>query len=205
MKISNNFKRASFEALDLQDLFSEFDFLQGIEIGLEEMRMLPLGDGTYSAVASFSLRTSTKEYPERMWIHKRTSRKDLKKNFFEPDFEGINPQLYLLQEILKMNFTRDAFRDAAEYLTPGKMPNKPPKFLIAENPMAAEERRWVFHLRNPRFYAEIHPDAPNGEALLVEGSLEWIDDPSRPERIPGMMKRLRDWYIAYLTSSAKGS
>lgn len=98
--------------------------------------------------------------------------------------------------------------------------SKLPKFLLCENPIAdkSDGRIFILHTREPRLLAEIFTfDADDEDAqmehkkLFTSGSaLEygdeyfvfgviWMEKNNLPaEKLAGIMRRMADWYEAYL-------
>lgn len=71
--------------------------------------------------------------------------------------------------------------------------------MIAENPMAEYGVEYVIHTQEPRFIARKVDDNPTSDFEIVQE----IDDfntffAGRPERMAGLMRRLGDWWVAYI-------
>ena len=90
---------------------------------------------------------------------------------------------------------------------------KPPSFLIADNPLVDDGQTFVVHLRAPVVVAQaIHYDSPEerisqigatgaildylGEYILLYPV--YIAAEAQQEKLPGLMRRMADWYHAYL-------
>ena len=99
------------------------------------------------------------------------------------------------------------------------MKNNLPKFLLAENPMLTGDhdgRLFIIHLQNPFLVAELHhrEDMSNDEyteavsrgfgAILNHGPEiiifvpVWIAGLPNDPALAGLMRRMADWYKAYL-------
>jgi 8-oxo-dGTP pyrophosphatase MutT (NUDIX family) len=98
---------------------------------------------------------------------------------------------------------------------------KPPAFLLCDNPMtaAADDRQFILHNRNPKLLAEVRHfrdvndfDIENTKAKIpwcevlkyspdtIFFTIVWVDnsDQDMPDKIPGTLKRMADWYKSYL-------
>ena len=74
-----------------------------------------------------------------------------------------------------------------------------PRFMIAENPMAEYGVEYIYHTQQPRFLAKKVEDNPLSGFELVDD----IDNMSEffkndPSKIAGLMRRLGDWWSAYI-------
>jgi|ADurb_Leu_01_Slu_FD_contig_21_3566014_length_1954_multi_4_in_0_out_0_2 hypothetical protein len=96
--------------------------------------------------------------------------------------------------------------------------NRLPKFVLAENPMdTIYHRVFIIHMRDPVVIAEaLHYDLMDEDEWMrakahytVGASLEYEDElicigaifigpGAVPEKLPGLMSRMGDWYHAYL-------
>lgn len=71
--------------------------------------------------------------------------------------------------------------------------------MIADNPMADPHGEYVYHSQQPRFLAKRVYDNPTTDFEIVDD----IDNmgnffKSDVSKIAGLMRRLGDWYVAYL-------
>lgn len=72
---------------------------------------------------------------------------------------------------------------------------KYPKFLIAENPMAEYGQEYVLHTQKPRMLFKVIEDDKGNFTFEI---VDQIDEENDPVKLSGLIRRLTDWWLAYL-------